>query len=202
MDDATARLAALEDIVRALADELAQVRARAAEHVIQLEARVGQLEDVIAIYGLVSMYGPSVDSNSRAVASGLWTEDGEYNVNPGGAWVRQGGFDIGSGVWKGRGEIEGMIGAPSHQSRLAAGCAHQVSFPHVRVDGDRAVATGYQTLIMHQDGGYRIDRQSANRWELARTAEGWRVVKRTNRLLDGSEEARALLAQGAAESVG
>ncbi len=77
-----------------------------------------------------------------------------------------------------------------------------MSFPHVRVEGDTAVATCYQTLIMHREGGYRIDRQSANRWELARTADGWRVTRRTNRLLDGSAEARELLARGAAESVG
>jgi hypothetical protein len=36
-------------------------------------------------------------------------------------------------------------------------------------------------------------RVSANRWELERVGGTWRVVRRTNRLLDGTPEARALL---------
>jgi hypothetical protein len=36
-------------------------------------------------------------------------------------------------------------------------------------------------------------RVAANRWELLRTPAGWRVTARTNRLLDGTEEARDLL---------
>lgn len=34
---------------------------------------------------------------------------------------------------------------------------------------------------------------AANRWELRRTSEGWKVVRRVNRLLDADATAAALL---------
>ena len=42
-----------------------------------------------------------------------------------------------------------------------------------------------------------VARVSANRWDMVRTAYGWRVRHRENALLDGSEGARALLAHPA-----
>ena len=41
--------------------------------------------------------------------------------------------------------------------------------------------------------GYRAHRVGANRWELKRTAQGWKIKRRTLRPLDGSEPARELL---------
>ena len=41
--------------------------------------------------------------------------------------------------------------------------------------------------------GYRAHRVGANRWELKRTAQGWKIKRRTLRQLDGSEPARELL---------
>jgi len=40
---------------------------------------------------------------------------------------------------------------------------------------------------------------TANRWELVRTASGWKIKRRTLRPLDGSEPARELL-RGALKS--
>jgi hypothetical protein len=40
-------------------------------------------------------------------------------------------------------------------------------------------------------------RAGANHVTLRRTTTGWRIVKRTTRALDGSEQARELLAAGA-----
>ena len=47
--------------------------------------------------------------------------------------------------------------------------------------------------------GFRIHRMTANRWELVRTPQGWRIKHRTLRQLDGSEPARGILAQAIAE---
>lgn len=47
--------------------------------------------------------------------------------------------------------------------------------------------------------GFRIHRVGANRWELKRTTDGWKVTRRTLRPLDGSEGARELLRQAVAE---
>jgi hypothetical protein len=41
--------------------------------------------------------------------------------------------------------------------------------------------------------GFRIHRMTANRWELVRTAQGWKIKHRLLRQLDGSEPAREVL---------
>jgi hypothetical protein len=41
--------------------------------------------------------------------------------------------------------------------------------------------------------GFRIHRVGANRWELRRGKDGWKVVRRTLRALDGTDDAQALL---------
>ena len=78
----------------------------------------------------------------------------------------------------------------------------------VEIDGDRATATSYlQIITPDKDGaprelsghgtssGFRIHRVGANRWELKRTPQGWKVTRRTLRPLDGSDGARDLLGQ-------
>jgi hypothetical protein len=40
---------------------------------------------------------------------------------------------------------------------------------------------------------FEVFRVSSNRWELRKSDGQWRVQRRTNRLLDGDEAARALL---------
>ena len=58
------------------------------------------------------------------------------------------------------------------------------------------MATGYARLYRKQGDGFAVARVSANRWELVRTGEGWRIETRTNRPLDGGAEPRALLRAG------
>ena len=41
--------------------------------------------------------------------------------------------------------------------------------------------------------GFRIHRVAANRWELERTAGGWKIRRRTVRTIDGSEPPREIL---------
>jgi hypothetical protein len=41
--------------------------------------------------------------------------------------------------------------------------------------------------------GFRIHRVAANRWELVRTADGWKIKRRTVRTIDGSDEPREIL---------
>jgi hypothetical protein len=141
--------------------------------------RVQALEDTVAIYRLVATYGPAVDSNALGVATELWTEDGVY--------------DIEVGTWRGQTEIRELFESEVHQNLVRDGCSHQVSFPRVSLDGDTAVVTCYQQLVHHEGDGFGVPRQSANRWELARTSEGWRIVRRFSRKLDGSAEAREVL---------
>jgi hypothetical protein len=41
--------------------------------------------------------------------------------------------------------------------------------------------------------GYHIHRVVTSRWDLARTGAGWKVKRRTLRLVDGSEPSREIL---------
>ena len=68
--------------------------------------------------------------------------------------------------------------------------------PHINISGDTAVVTNYSQLVLRDPDtdGFRVWRTGVNRWELIRTADGWRATFRANRQLDGTAEARDLLA--------
>ncbi|HMD46268.1 MAG TPA: nuclear transport factor 2 family protein [Acidimicrobiales bacterium] len=152
--------------------------------VAELGRRLGQVEDQLAIFKLICTYGPAVDSGGGEAAAALWTDDGVY--------------DSDTHVWRGHDEIAGLVEAGQHQTMLAEGCAHILGFPRVTLDGDRAVATCYSRVYRRSADGYYVWRLAANRWELTRTPDGWRAVTRINRLIDGSDAARRVLARGAA----
>jgi hypothetical protein len=137
------------------------------------------LEDEREIVRLISSYGPAVDSGQSEVAAAIWTETGVYDTD--------------TAVWRGQAEIAAMIEGAGHQQLIAEGAAHVVGVPHVRVNGHRAVATCYSRVFRYVDGSFEVWRVAVNRWELVRTPEGWRTAYRTNRLINGSDEARELL---------
>ncbi|PWK73932.1 nuclear transport factor 2 family protein [Aminobacter sp. AP02] len=147
-----------------------------------LEARIKGLEDQLAIYQLLATYGPSVDSRTGDVTASLWAQDGRY--------------DFGAAPLEGAETVGSLVNIEPHINYVADGCAHVISMPYVSVDGDRAVATGYSRVYLNQGDHWRVERAGANRWELVRTTEGWRVHNRINRLLNGQSEARSLLSQG------
>lgn len=150
-----------------------------------LEKRVGELEDRLAIYQLMFSYGPAADSGSAQAAANLWIDDGVYDV---GDMARM----------TSHAELEKMYHGQGHQSLIKNGAAHVTVSPRVTIDGDTAVATCYSLVFAHDANDYKIWRLSSNRWELVRTPQGWRIARRINRLLDGSEEARELLRRGIA----
>jgi ketosteroid isomerase-like protein len=144
-----------------------------------LEERVKRLEDEQAVYRLVSSYGPAMDTGSGAECGALWADDGVYEFDGKRAHGPAG--------------VAAMTEADYQQQLIREGCAHVMAMPLVEVDGDTAVATCYSRVYRHGDDGYWIWRVSANRWELVRTADGWRIKRRTNRTLDGGPEARDIL---------
>jgi hypothetical protein len=87
-----------------------------------------------------------------------------------------------------------MILGRGHQ-RLLPNCAHTIGPAAVRVDGDTAVAVGYSRIYHRQGDDFVLFRIGCNRWDLERDADGWRIARRTTRVL-GSDEAQAVLAQG------
>ncbi len=146
-----------------------------------MEERIGLLEDQLAIHRLINSWGPAVDTGNADVAASLFAEDGllESDLS----------YLIGPAA------VGAMVLAEGHQSLIADGSAHIPAFPILHVDGDRASATGYTRVYRHTEGGYEVWRVSANRWEFRRTADGWRVTKRTNHVIDGGPEASKILAR-------
>lgn len=151
----------------------------------KLERRLRELEDHNEILQLIYSYGPAVDTCSAGAVSRIFTENGVYDVD--------------TGFLDGRGEIEAMIDSDMHRGYVGGGCGHVTGPAHLVVTGDTAVATLYSQLVTARAGGegFEVSRLSANRWELTRTEQGWRVTRRTNRLLDG-EAGREVLRAGVA----
>ncbi|MDO7836704.1 nuclear transport factor 2 family protein [Sphingobium sp. HBC34] len=148
-----------------------------------LECRVRDLEDRQAIYQLVASYGLAADGMSREGLERLWAPDGRYDTE--------------HHIFEGAQAVGAIVEDPMHLGFVEPGCAHVMSLPHVTVTGNSAVATNYSRVYLRSGEEWRVVRVAANRWELTRDEAGlWRVDRRINRLLDGTAESRALLAQG------
>ncbi|MDL5487976.1 nuclear transport factor 2 family protein [Microbacterium wangruii] len=144
-----------------------------------LDGRLRRIEDRLEIADLIARYGPAVDAGSGDAVAALWTVDGEY------------AFD--DAVLTGP-EIADVVDHPTHRRLMAAGCAHVLSPPRIDLDGDRATVVHHSIVLESIGGAWTPVRVSANRWLFVRTPGGWRACHRSNRLLTGSDEARALLA--------
>ena len=151
------------------------------EQINALAVRVQQLEDHAAIVRLISAYGPAADRSDGAAIRQLFSEDGTYELE---GWS----FDHQS--------MEQTVQTDLHARYVLAGSAHVMSLPHIRLMGDRAVAINYSQVFVSEGDHWLVDRCAANRWELVRTTDGWRISRRVNRLLNGSDASVQLLADG------
>jgi hypothetical protein len=159
------------------------------------EDRLRAIEDRLEIYNLIASHPPTADTGAGGHARTMYAED---------AIVDLGGPKTATGS----DAIAAMVETAGHQAAIAGGLAHFAGLPHIALDGDTAVVTSYlQILTPHPtaepvevsnhgvSAGFRIHRVAANRWELVRTAAGWKIKRRTLRPLDGTEPARQLLRQ-------
>ena len=165
-----------------------------------LEQRIKAIEDRLEIYNLIAGHPPSADTGADYYAEAVYAEDGE--------------FDRGAGLTGGVGNkaIAAVLKSPGHKAAIDGGLAHFTGLPHITINGDDAVVISYlQILTPNKSGeaievpnhgasrGYHIHRVVTNRWELRRTASGWKIKRRSIRLVDGSEPSREIL-RGALES--
>jgi hypothetical protein len=165
-----------------------------------LESRIRAIEDRLEIYNLIAGHPPSADTGADYYAEAVYAEDGE--------------FDRGAGLTGGVGNkaIAAVLKSPGHKAAIDGGLAHFTGLPHVTINGDDAVVISYlQILTPNKSGeaievpnhgasrGYHIHRVVTNRWELRRTASGWKIKRRSIRMVDGSEPSREIL-RGALES--
>ena len=157
------------------------------------EQRLRAIEDRLEILNLIASHPPSADTGADYFARNAYTPDGIIDL--GGGKTADGNAAAGA-----------MLKTPGHQAAIAGGLAHFCGLPVIEIDGDRATATSYlQILTPHPAAephevpnhgvskGFRIHRVGANRWDLVRTPQGWRIKRRTLRPLDGSEPAREVL---------
>jgi hypothetical protein len=169
-------------------------------HAETIEGRLRAVEDKLAIYHLIASHPPAADTGN----------DSYYRD----AFVRDGVIDLGGGkAANGNEAIASVVRTPEHQAAIAGGLCHFAGLPRVTLNGDTAVAISYLQVIVPdraaapvdvpghgRSSGYRIHRLGANRWDLTRTAEGWKVTRRAYRMLDGTEDARALLRGAVAQA--
>lgn len=163
-------------------DRLSALEARLSE----TQARLQVAEDHLEIIRLLTSYGPAVDSCSSREAANLWIDGGIYDV---------GGLHRA----KGPDGIATLYEGPHHIGMTKQGSSHLTATPRVTVNGDTAEAVAYSFVILHGGGveqRFWVWRASANYWTLKRTAGGWKIVERLNRVLDGSEESHAVLRRG------
>jgi hypothetical protein len=159
-----------------------------------LEQRLGAIEDRLEIYNLIAGHPPSADTGADYYAEAVYSEDGVFDR----------GADLSGAT--GNKAIAASLRSNSHQAAIAGGLAHFTGLPHIALDGDKAVVTSYlQILTPNKSGeavevpnhgasrGYHIHRVVANRWDLVRTATGWKIKRRNIRLVDGTEPSREIL---------
>ena len=158
-----------------------------------LEDRVRAIEDKLAIFHLIASHPPAADSGTDRYYREAFVADGE--------------MDLGGGKGaRGNDTIGALVKTPEHEAAIAGGLCHFAGLPRVEIKGDSAVALSYLQIITPDrqaaprevsghgsTTGFRIHRVGANRWELKRSKDGWKVVRRTLRPLDGTDDARALL---------
>lgn len=163
-----------------------------------IEERLRAIEDRLEIYDLIASHPPSADTGA------------DYYTRQ--AYLQDGTIDLGGGKSAtGSATIAAVTQSPAHQAAIAGGLAHFAGLPKIDISGDEAVVTSYlQILTPHPSDsphevpnhgvsrGFRIHRVAANRWELARTTQGWKIRRRTVRTIDGSEPPRDIL-RGALE---
>lgn len=156
-----------------------------------LEQRIRALEDQFQIYQLITGYGAAVDSATFEFCASAWAQDGLFDRGAQDPDAHSGHFE---GAY-GKDMIMKEVSSPELSALRNRGIAHIMTLPHVTIAGDEAVATCYTELITREDNRYRMRRVTANVWDLARGAQGWKIKRRTIRLLDGSEAARRLMRQ-------
>jgi len=165
-----------------------------AEQNRSLEQRIRVIEDRLDIYNLIAGHPPSADTGAAAYAEAVYTEDGVFDRGPGLSGAT------------GNKAIGANLESAGHQAAIAGGLAHFTGLPHVTIDGDEAIVVSYlQILTPKKSGepievpnhgasrGYHIHRVVTNRWELVRTASGWKIKRRALRLVDGSQPSRDIL---------
>ena len=160
-----------------------------------LEDRLRLTEDRLTILSILAGSPLSSDVASESYWQSMYADD---------AVIDRGGTH----GTVGRAQIMEIVRGAEQASAVESGMAHVAGLPHIRIDGDRAVATGYLQVLVVDSNGPEVTlpgkgsrkalatyHLTVNRWELARTNNGWQVVRRIVRPI-GTPDALDLLNRG------
>jgi SnoaL-like domain len=160
----------------------------------QLFSRINATEDRLEILNLLAGSAFSSDIASESYWAKMFTENAT--------------FDRGTKQDKGRDEILKIINAPDQKDAIKAGMTHLAMLPHIKLNGDSAVATGYLLIVMPDSAashvklagkgvspGFSIYQVTINQYTLVRTTDGWKVVRRVVRPIS-ADDSRVILREG------
>lgn len=164
----------------------------------KLLTRITSTVDYLEILNLLAGSAYSSDIASEAYWKKMFIEDAT--------------FDMGSDKQiKGRQEILKIVSSPGQYEASKAGMTHLAMLPHIAINGDSAVATGYLLIVLPDTAasheklagkgtspGFSIYQVTTNRWELVRTLTGWKVSRRTV-LPIGNKNAHTIIQQAIEE---
>ena len=159
-----------------------------------ISRRLGAIEDRLAILDLLAGAAMSADVASEPYWRSMYAEDAV--LDRGAAQLE-----------RGRDTILAIVSGPDQHAAVDYGMSHLSSVPHIVIDGDQAVATGYLLVIVPGPSAARVtlpgkgvSRELAiyhltvNRWELRRASDGWQVSRRVLRPIATDDARRMLLA--------
>jgi hypothetical protein len=162
---------------------------------LSIEQRLRAIEDRLEILDLLAGSALSSDVASET----YW----ESMFAPGAVMDR----GVNHGL-ENREQIMAIVRSKGQTEAIESGMAHSLGLPCIRIEGDRAVATGYlQALVLDPNSpevtlpgkGSRkalaTYHLTVNRWELERTAKGWQVTRRVIRPI-ATEDAQQMLRRG------
>jgi SnoaL-like domain len=152
----------------------------------QLLSRITAAEDRLEILNLLAGSAFSSDVASESYWTKMFTEDAT--------------FDRGTKQDKGRDEILKIVNAPEQKEAVKAVMTHLTMLPHIKLNGDSAVATGYLLIVMPDSAashvklagkgvspGFSIYQVTVNKYILLRTTEGWKVSQRIVRPISSAD---------------
>ncbi len=142
-----------------------------------LKRKVQCLEDKEAIRDVLVRYAFNADLHRTENFLKLWTDDLTFDADVTGQVV----------VVKGKDALRERHSDRDRLSETLPVRAHlQVDY-HIEVDGDTAVATGYQLMPQRWECGFAIWTSSMRRFRLQRIDGRWLINEAISRLIGGPE---------------
>jgi hypothetical protein len=146
-----------------------------------LQERVAQFEDDRAIRDLLAEYGYTADGCKDEEFIDLYTDDAAIKLTANARARAVFGNDTEWVTWDNREGIRKFITHPTgHHSPLLYGKSMHLQGNNltVEIDGDEAIARGYQIAIVADEATTRVISAANNVWQLRRVNGRWRIKER------------------------